>query len=150
MSNYIGYPTVEAMVPQLEKYGKVAVIAVTDPGKAGKYNISIVYNVVLVTHASDGLVQYCRIPIARYQSMDGVHPMGEREEAEKFNKWNTQAQQIVMDWLNERDFTVIEAMLSMPKTLRYLDGGAEFLGFDKEQGYYRKEVTELAIEGETK
>ena len=76
--------------------------------------------------------------------------MGERGEAEKFNKWNTQAQQIVMDWLNERGFTVVEAMLSMPKSLRYLDGAAEFLGFDKEQGYYRKEVTELAIEGETK
>jgi hypothetical protein len=107
----------------------------SDPGTPGQYGQRIDKMVIECSQVQDDTAHYCRIPVVSIATMNG-QPFD--PDANVRRERAGQAWEMVRDWLTEQGFELRQAIVSMPRDLMCVDGWANFLGYDKEHGYFRK------------
>ena len=138
-AHFIGYTTLEEWACHTERQQPVYVTLVEQPA-AGTATIEQRQVCVLVQQiTAQGDVCYCRLPIGWQTYSQGL-PFDLREHAVRHERY-TQAYRLIQDWLRTTSGYAYlhEATVAHPADLRWLDGVAEFLLFDKEhKHFYRK------------
>jgi hypothetical protein len=132
MTHYIGYTTLENFAHDARPEMPVNVVEVIEPGKFSKHGLCMVTSLVLATQTAGKDVHYCRIPVSFYQSMDGHTPLFPKTDHVKLAR---QALAVVEQFLQGEGFDTRSAVVAMPRSLKLLEGAADCLRYDKEQGY---------------
>jgi hypothetical protein len=140
--NYIGYATLEGWGQAIDKSQCVFASAITSPGAPGTHGIRHDTAEIICTQPDNrGNVHYCRLSVGSWQELSGSPDFGQASRDKAFDRQES-AWEIVKQWLNEQGFTTRNAVVAFPKSLRYLDGWADFLRYDKESGRFtRKELS---------
>lgn len=134
--NYIGFHTLEKLLQSADRSRPIDAMPVTDPGKPGKFGISLDRHLIMVSQAQPtGEVLYCRIVTAKYQAMAGHGPL---DPNNKYAERTHSGWRIVQDEIRARGFDLREGMVSMPKGFQYLDGDADCLRYNKETDLFER------------
>jgi len=125
---YIGFARVEEWARVLDTQRPVYACSIEEPGPIGPYNTSVNDLVVVLAQPDDrGDVLYCRRHVGAVSRVNG---RDFDEDASGRRARATAAYRIVWEWLNQRRLNVREAVVAMPRDLRWMNGGAGFLRWD--------------------
>lgn len=142
-SYWIGYPALEAWAANVEADKPVLALLITEPGPRNKNGLSVDKSAVIVQQIrADACVHYCRLVAARHTMIAG-RPF--ETDDERRREMARQLYALVTAWLKEHQLTVREAVVTAPTGLVWLEGWADFIGYDKNtQTYFRREAGEPA------
>lgn len=140
---YAGFESLEKLLEQADHQKPIDAMPIVDPGKAGKFGISIHTQLILVAQQRGDELLYCRIVTGRYQAFAGeVKPLSTTHD---YPAISASAWAIVQEEIKARGFTLREALVALPKNLRFLDGTAECLHFNKETDRYERRIESLEV-----
>lgn len=134
---FIGYPTVEELLAAVFPNRTAYALNFTHQHlKSGSPTLHT--QAVIVQFVEAGLVHYCRIRVGDYGTLDGV-PFGASATASEVQKQGETALSLIRDFLTEQGCTLKPGLVAMPKDLIWLEGDADFLGYNREtRQFYRK------------
>ncbi len=136
---HLGYPALELWAQAVNKDEPVYGMLLTEPGQTGQRSWRVDSLVIACFQTSaNHCVHYCRLLVGRLTMINGSQPFDNNAEERKGRAED--AWDIVKDWLWEQDFDLREAAIATPLDHRLLEGTADFLAFDKENGYHRRAV----------
>lgn len=140
MKHFIGFYSLEKLLASANRSTPINAMPVVQPGKGGKYGITINTQMILVAQVQpNGEVLYCRIITGRYQALAGSHePLGGGNYAAR----SESAWTIVKEEITNAGFQLREAVMAMPTSLCFLDGHAECLKYNKETDLYERRAGE--------
>ena len=137
--NYIGFNSLEKLLEQADKSLSIEAMPIIQPGRADRrFGISICTQMIVVSQFKAQDVLYVRIITGRFQSLDGIHPIDSARE--RYVARSESAWVIVQNVIKEHGFTIREALAGFPKTLRFLDGHADCLHYNKQTDLYEHNV----------
>lgn len=132
-SLFVGYKTLEEWLLSVDKARPVFSSLVTDVGRQKQSGMRTDQIAIVVSQAEEGLVHYCRLPVARLRYMNGQPFDSDHERRIELAR---AALKIVEDWLSESGLQVAHAVIATPKDMLFLDGWAGFLEFDQTKQEY--------------
>lgn len=133
--HYIGYGRLETWA-EVASVLVPAYVCLVSESETSIHGLRNERAVVLCAQPAGALVHYCRIPVATIQWIgDAAFTQDLEQRIERAE----QAHAIVLDWLQEHGFGIRDAAIAFPRDYKLMDGRADFLGYDKERGYYRKQ-----------
>lgn len=133
---FIGYPTVEELVQAVKPNATAYTLSLTRdlPGTSG---IIRHQEIIAVQFVEGTTVHYCRFRVGTYETLCGS-PFGE-VSAQEVAARAAGAFRIVQHYLTEQGCTVKPGVVAVPKDLSLLEGGADFLGYNREtRQFFRK------------
>jgi len=138
LGTFIGFGSLEEWLKSIDPHRYVCVLGVEEPGQTNRVGVRTDDLLVVVSQpvSAENLVLYVRLHVGIIEYLNGS-PWGDNhaERRERFK----QVEKLVREWLIEKGLNVVAGIVAQPKDLRYLDGWADFLGYDKEnKRYYRK------------
>jgi hypothetical protein len=144
---FIGWPKLEDMLANKAPAHDVYLLAVEEHERGADSDSIGTGHVYVSVQVIGAHVDYCRIHLASYTTLNGV-PATARVREKVAGRYDL-ALEVIREWLVERGWRprdIHPAIIAMPPGmhyLNYLDGTAGFLGFDPDTGlYYRKEEEE--------
>ena len=133
--HFIGYGDLEKLIAATHDCGTIFsnCIVESSPTQMGMENCS---SVIQVARIEGEIVHYWRWKIATVLMFAPGQAMDEEKDRRVRNA-SESAWPIILKWLGEKG-TVIEASISMPRDLKYLEGQRpSFLDYEKETSLYR-------------
>jgi hypothetical protein len=137
---YVGYDTIEDWRRSAGSFRPVYALPLEEPGPVGSYGQQTNSLVVLVSliEPEDATVHYVRILAGRLDYVNGA-PWGD-DHAERKERLN-QVYALVTGWLAEQGYTVRRGAVATPHDLKFLNGWADFLKYDKEKRVYYRQAS---------
>ena len=132
--HFVGYAELEKMVAATSDFGNIFANSVIEniPAQMGMENCS---SIIKVARIDGEIVHYWRWKIATVLMFAPGQAMDE-EKDRRVRSASESAWPIILKWLGEKG-TVIEAAISTPKDLKYLEGQRPaFLHYEKETSVY--------------
>jgi hypothetical protein len=145
LKHFIGYGSLETWATYASTLKTVYANALIQPGQTSKQGLRQDKLAVQVAQIdSDGNVHYCSLACGYLAHVAG-HPFDSDHDERKQRQ--NQVFHLVLDWLKEHGFSVRLAVIATPVNLRFLDGWAEFIQYNKEsKTFYRTDLKELQYE----
>lgn len=136
--HFIGYGLLEDWADQADLAKSVLADAVSSPGPTSKQGLRQDKLSVYVAQIDpDGNVHYCSLACG-YLSYVAGRPFDTDHEQRKQRQ--EQVYQLILDWLKEHGFYVRRAVVATPTNLRFLDGWANFIQYNKDtKTFYRSD-----------
>lgn len=138
MTDYLGYPALNGLLAAYETDRLAGepldcIDAVTT--HTTKHGIQMAEVAAHVGFADKHRrANYCHIVLGVYAVMEG-RPFGEEDQHRADRALD--GYRIVESWLSAR-YQLANRMVSLPKNLTLIEGRADFLGYDKDRGFYLK------------
>ncbi len=134
MTIHLGYSTLEDLLKQTDRSNYLYTMLITDPGSTQPHSYRTDRLIILCQQPEHDTVHYCRIPVGSVTYINGdtlFSPDAEQRKQRAIDAYN-----IVVAWLQEQNYKLITASIATPIEMRYLDGWASFLGYEKERGFF--------------
>lgn len=130
---FIGYSGVESFARNIEPGARVYLMLLEDHA-IGSQGVGAMSCALTAQSTILDDVAYVRVIVARVQTVQG-EPFDTGEARER-TAAALEALRIVREWLTRRGFEVVEATIAAPRDLKYLEGQAECLRYDKARRTY--------------
>src|SRR5574341_1917059 len=102
--NYVGFDTLEKLLESADSGRTVNAMPINDPGKMGKYGVTLVTQMILVSQAQiNDEILYCRIITGHYQALpnSGMQPL---DPGKDYHSRAESAWKIVQEEIGRRGF----------------------------------------------
>ncbi len=131
MSHFIGYSKLEDLAEIVSILEPVFanLVSESDQGEHLRHERAIVQ----VAQPQGDSVHYVRIQVA---AMDWMGDQPFNSDHKQRVERAQQAWEVVRTWLKAHGFIVREATVAYPHNYKMLQGKADFLGYEKERGYF--------------
>jgi hypothetical protein len=141
--DFIGFGTLEDWLEAIDSSCPVQADCVVEQDGTNKpLGLAYYKQVIVVSQPARDSVLYARVVVDRYDSMNGHTPIFDEEKHLRRSK---SAWEVTRTWLIEHGLTVQRAVVAMPRSLKLLEGHAEFMRYDKESDtYLRAKQTDAA------
>jgi len=134
---YLGYGELEELLRDHDPGQPVFLLSLDTPGQGDrKYGIALNEVSLEVESVSGDQVRYCHLRIGQYQALhsDPLDPEHQARVAAR----GEQVKRLVCEYLEEHGFTWRPCITAKPKSLRYLNGWANFLAWNEaKKEFYR-------------
>ena len=132
---FIGYSSLEGLLDTHPADAPVFLSLNEEQGPSGHYGIALSTFALTASDIRDDHARYCRMVLGRVQTINGqAFDTGSRERTRQLalSAYHLVEEQIISRY----GFTVENAMISLPRDLKLLDGWADFLLYDKAADRY--------------
>lgn len=132
-NQFVGFGTSTDWIAEVDKSFPVNAECVAEGGKGDRYGIRLTTQYIVLSQVKGSEVLYCLVPVDRYQTMD-FHPMFDEEKHVARAKT---AFDITLAWLEQNGIRPRRSIVAMPRSLKKLEGVAEYMRYDKESDTYK-------------